>query len=59
VRGSLPLINLLFINVFQRSIGWSLVESAIVTGIIVMVITLTAVYFTEETFGKDLNYVEE
>ena len=29
-----------------------------VTGIIVMVITLIAAYFTEETFHKDLNYVE-
>jgi MFS family permease len=59
VRGSLPLINLLFINVFQRNLGWSLVNSAIITGILVMVITLTAVYFTQETFGKDLKYVEE
>ncbi len=58
VRGSLPLINLLFIGVFQNSLGWSLVQSAIVVGILVMAITLVAAYFTEETFGKDLNYVE-
>ena len=58
VRGSLPLINLMFVNWFQNTNGWSFVNSAIVTGIIVMVITLIAAYFTEETFHKDLNYVE-
>ena len=58
VRGSLPLINLMFVNWFQKANGWSFVNSAIYTGIIVMVITLIAAYFTEETFHKDLNYVE-
>jgi len=58
VRGSLPLINLMFVNWFQNINGWSFVTSAIVTGIIVMVITLIAAYFTEETFHKDLNYTE-
>jgi hypothetical protein len=58
VRGSLPLINLMFVNWFQNINGWSFVTSAIVTGIIVMVVTLIAAYFTEETFHKDLNYVE-
>ena len=58
VRGSLPLINLLFVNWFQKANGWSFVNSAIITGIVVMVITLVAAYFTEETFHKDLNYVE-
>ena len=59
VRGSLPLINMLFKDVFQDSWGWALVKSGIVTGIIAMVITLISAYFTEETFHKDLNYVEE
>ena len=58
VRGSLPLINLLFINVFQTSWGWNIVKSGIVVGIIVMIITLIAAYFTEETFSKDLDYTE-
>ncbi|MFZ1857617.1 MAG: MFS transporter, partial [Chitinophagaceae bacterium] len=56
VRGSLPLINLMFVGLFQQSIGWSFVKSAMITGIIVMAITLVAAYFTEETFHKDLNY---
>ncbi|HXB28982.1 MAG TPA: MFS transporter [Puia sp.] len=58
VRGSLPLLNLLFLNLFQKNWGWTLVGSGIITGIIVMLITFTAFYFTEETFHKDLNYIE-
>jgi len=59
VRGSLPLINLLFKDFFIESQKWSIVKSAIVTGTIVMIVTLIAAYFTEETFHKDLNYIEE
>ncbi|MBC7586926.1 MAG: MFS transporter [Chitinophagaceae bacterium] len=58
VRGSLPLINMLFLGLFVKDWNWSLWKSGIVTGIIVMAITLVAFYFTEETFEKDLNYVE-
>jgi MFS family permease len=58
VRGSLPLINLMFVNLFQKNFGWSLVKSGIITGTIVMIVTLFAAYFTDETFHKDLNYVE-
>ena len=58
VRGALPLINMMFLGLFQKSWGWGLTKSGIVTGIVVMLITLVAAYFTEETFHKDLNYVE-
>lgn len=58
VRGALPLINMLFLDIFQKSWGWDIVKSGITTGVIVMSITLVAAYFTEETFGKDLNYTE-
>ncbi|MBL7740743.1 MAG: MFS transporter [Chitinophagaceae bacterium] len=58
VRGALPLINMMFLDLFQKSWGWDIVQSGIITGIIVMAITLVAAYFTEETFHKDLNYVE-
>jgi len=58
VRGSLPLLNLMFVNLFQKTWHWPLVKSGIVTGIIVMGITLIAVYFTEETFHKSLDYTE-
>jgi putative MFS transporter len=58
VRGSLPLINLMFVNLFQKNWGWSLIKSGIYTGVIIMTVTLIAAYFTEETFHNDLNYVE-
>lgn len=59
VRGALPLINLLFLDTFQKSWGWSITQSGMVTGVLVMAVTLVAFYFTEETFHKDLNYIEE
>ncbi len=59
VRGALPLINMLFLDLFQKSWKWTITESAIVTGIIVMIIGVLAVIFSEETFHKDLNYIEE
>jgi MFS family permease len=56
VRGSLVLVSLLFTGL-QPAFGY--ITSAWITGIVVMVIGLTAVIFTEETFHKDLNYFEE
>lgn len=58
VRGALPLINMMFLGLFQKTWGWDLTKSGIVTGVVVIVVTLIAAYFTEETFHKDLNYVE-
>jgi MFS family permease len=58
VRGALPLMNLLFLNLFQKSWGWTLIHSGIITGIIVMLVSFSAFYFTEETYHKDLNYIE-
>lgn len=58
VRGALPLINMMFLDLFQKSWGWSIIKSGIYTGIIVLMVTLVAFYFTEETYHKDLNYIE-
>ena len=58
VRGSLPLINMLFLGVFQKSWGWNIVWSGLATGFIVIVVTFVAFYFTEETYHKDLNFEE-
>ena len=58
VRGALPLINFLFLDILQKSMGWTIVQSGIVTGTIVMGITLIAFVFTEETYHKDLDYLE-
>ena len=59
VRGALPLLNLLFKDLFQDNLGWSLVDSGIITGVIVITIAMVSVYFTKETFHKDLNYIEK
>ena len=58
VRGALPLINMMFLDLFQKSWGLTIIKSGIYTGVIVIIITLIAFYFTEETYHKDLNYIE-
>jgi MFS transporter, putative metabolite:H+ symporter len=55
VRGALPLIIILF--KFLRE-ATNFITGGIITAIIIMAITWAAAYFTKETFGKDLNYVE-
>lgn len=59
VRGALPLMNLLFKDYFQANLQWTMLQSAMVTGAIVMAISVVALIFTEETFHKDLNFIEE
>ncbi len=59
VRGALPLMNLMFLDLFQKSWHWAIIKSGIVTGIVVMTVTLIAFAFTDETYHKELNYVEE
>ncbi len=56
VRGALPLMLLLFKGL--QSVTGNYLTAGWITGIIVMAISLVAAWFTEETFGKDLNYVE-
>ena len=56
VRGSLPLMLLLF-NGFQHYTTY--INAAIWLGILVMAVSIIAAYFTKETFGKDLNFIEE
>ncbi|HTS44109.1 MAG TPA: MFS transporter [Puia sp.] len=55
VRGALPLTILLF-KWLRVSNGY--IKGGWLTGLIIMGITLIAAILTEETFGKDLNYVE-
>ena len=59
VRGSLPIMNMLFLNLFQKTWNWNLLTSGIITGVIVIVIAIVSAWFTEETFMKKLNYVEK
>jgi MFS family permease len=58
VRGALPLIILLFKDLLQVRLGYDIITSGIITFVIVISITLVAAWFTDETFSKDLNYVE-
>ncbi len=55
VRGSLPLI-ILFFKGLRNSMDY--ITAGLITGIVVMIIAILSAIFTEETFGKDLNYVE-
>lgn len=55
VRGALPLITMLF-TWLQTMLSFA--NAAAITGAIVMVIATIAAIFTEETFGKDLDFVE-
>jgi len=55
VRGSLPLMAMLF-KYLQGS--FSYINSAAITGVVVMVISIISVIMTEETFGKDLDFME-
>ena len=56
VRGALPLIILLFKWLRENT---NYITGGIITGAIIMVITWIAAYYTKETFGKDLQYIEK
>ena len=59
VRGFLPLILLLFKFLRGNSMLNNYVTAAWVTGVIVLAIGLVSVLFTQETFGKELDFIEE
>ncbi len=56
VRGALPGIVFIFTSL-QGS--YNFMQSGIITGVIVMIISIVAVILIPETFGKDLNFYEE
>ncbi len=55
VRGTLPLIIFLFKYLREAT---NFITGAAITGTICITIGLTAVYFSKETFGKDLDFIE-
>ena len=57
VRGSTPLLILLF--KFFRSATGDYVQGAILTGVLVMGIAIWASYGIEETYGRELDFVEK
>ncbi len=57
VRGSLPLLLLLF--KFTRNLFQDYLTGAWVTGIILFIIAIIAAWSLPETYGKDLDFLEE
>jgi hypothetical protein len=55
VRGALPLITILFKWLQQ---GNTFTHAAMITGGVVFTISLIAAFLIEETFSRDLNYLE-
>jgi MFS transporter, putative metabolite:H+ symporter len=58
VRGFTPLLLLIF-SITRGSNNEYYLQAAAVMGVIVMLIAITALYKTKESFGKDLDFVEE
>jgi MFS family permease len=57
VRGMLPLILVLF--KYLRSVTGSYITGGWITGALLMLIAIIAAWRTEETFGKDLDFIEK
>jgi uncharacterized phage infection (PIP) family protein YhgE len=57
VRGFLPLIILLFKGL--RASTGNFIMGGWMTGIIVMAVAIIAAWFTSESFGKDMNFLEQ
>ena len=58
VRGSLVLLVFL-LDLFHKNYGLSLVNSALIVGTLAISIAFISLTGMHETFGKDLDYVEE
>ena len=59
VRGALPIIIGLFKYLRgENAEAAEFIQAGLITGGIVMAISIIAAIFTKETYGKDLNYVE-
>jgi hypothetical protein len=56
VRGALPLILLMFKG--MRNITGSYVTGAWITGVILMLIAVAAAWKIDETYGKELDFLE-
>ncbi|MEO6038028.1 MAG: MFS transporter [Saprospiraceae bacterium] len=57
VRGSLPLLLLLF--KFNRNVFQDYLTGAWVTGLILFIVAIVAAWSLPETYGKDLDFLEE
>jgi MFS family permease len=55
IRGSLPIMSIIY-TLLQGS--FNKIVSAEILAVFIIILPLIALYYTEETFGKDLNYTE-
>jgi hypothetical protein len=59
VRGMLAIFIIPLFKALRSLEGVGYVKGGIYTAVIILTITFIAAAFLKETFGKDLNYVEE
>jgi MFS transporter, putative metabolite:H+ symporter len=59
VRGSLPILTFLYKDLLFTQMGLSFVNAAIIVAVIVGIVTALAFIKSEETFHKDLDYIEQ
>jgi len=59
IRASLTPISFIYIAFFQSALGLKKVPAAMWTGVIVFIIAMYAASKLKETFGKELDYLEE
>jgi putative MFS transporter len=57
VRGSLVLLTLA-LNLFRKNLGLDLVTSCLIVGIVAVTVAFIALRYLDETYGKNLDYVE-
>ena len=58
VRGALPLVLLMFKG-FRYILHVNYITGGLLTGVVVMIVAIVSALYTKETYGKDLNFVEE
>jgi MFS family permease len=57
VRGSVPLMMMLWAWL-DKDLGWGILNGAIAVGSLVMILAFFALYKLEETYDKELDYIE-
>jgi len=58
IRGSLPLMNFFFIQIFQKTWGWGIVKSGMALSVFVIALAMTALSQLKETYGRNMNFLE-
>jgi MFS family permease len=59
VRGAVVPITSLFLLLSSEKLGFGIINSALIVGVICVVLSLVSVLSVKESFSTDLNYIEE